>query len=97
MALNVGEAVDLIELLCKGVDPLLAGNHELVRKIMDMKLKEFAHRTGILETKSTRTSVADQQEYELPSDSLHVSKVVFDDYKCVKISFSQVEEMQGKA
>ena len=97
MSLNIGAAVDLIELMCKGVDPKLSGNHELVRQLMNMKLREFADRTGVLETQSTATSVADQQEYELPADKIHVKKVVFDDYKAHKITFDQVEELQGKA
>jgi hypothetical protein len=97
MAMSVENAVASIELICRGVDPELSSNPELIREILNKKLAEFAHKTGILESKATIASVADQQEYELPADCLHVSKVVFDDYKAVKISFSQVEEMQGKA
>jgi len=97
MSLNVGVAVDLIEKMCSGVDPKLSGNHELVRQLINMKLREFADQTGILETKATISSVADQQEYELPADCLHVSKVLYDDYKCDKINFDQVEDLQGKS
>lgn len=97
MSLNIGKAVDLIELMCKNVDPLLSRNHELVRQLINMKLREFADETGILETSATISSVADQQEYQLPADCLHVSKVKYDDYKIGKILFSQVEEMQGKS
>ena len=97
MAMSIGRAVDAIELMCKGVDPMLASNHEFVREILNKKLAEFANRTGVLSSKATIDSVADQQEYELPSDCLHVSKVVFDDYKAHKITFAQIEEMQGQA
>jgi len=97
MSMSVGKAVDTIELMVRNVDPNLSSNPELIREILNNKLKEFAQRTGILETKATISSVADQQEYELPADCLHVSKVVFDDYKAYKIRFAQIEEMQGKA
>lgn len=95
MSLNVGRAIDLIEYFCKNVDPEITSNHELVRQILNMKLRDFADRTGILETKSTISSVADQQEYELPADCLHISKVVYDDYKAAKITFDQIEELLG--
>ena len=96
MSLSIGRAVDLIELYCKGVDPLLSRNHELVRQILNMKLREFADRTGILETKATISSVASQQEYQLPADCLHITNVIYDDYKAGKIIRKQVEELQGK-
>jgi len=94
--MNVGRLTNLIELYCRGVDPLLSANHELVRDIMNMKLKEFAARTGIIESKSSITSVANQQEYELPADKTHVKYVFYDDYKAKKINFIQSKELAGK-
>jgi len=96
MSISIGKALDLVELLCKNVDPALSSNHELFRDILNMKLREFAADTGILETKATISSVADQQEYQLPSDKIHVKLVYFDDYKADKITFEQVAELQGK-
>ena len=97
MSMSIGDAVHTIELMCKGVDPVLSSNHELIREIMNKKMAEFAARTGVLETSATIASVADQQEYELPADKVHVKKVVFDDYKAHKITFDQVEELQGQS
>lgn len=95
MSLNVGRFIDLIELYCRGVNPELAKNKELIRDIMNIKLREFAHRTGILETKATISSVADQEEYELPADCLHVKDVIYDDHRAYKINHKQVKDLAG--
>ena len=95
MAISIGRASNLIELYCQGVDPLYSRNHELIRDLINMKMREFANRTGILETSATISSVADQQEYELPADKLHITKVLYDDYLAKKITFGQVEILKG--
>jgi hypothetical protein len=94
--LNVGKACDLIELLCQNVDPKFSGNKELIRDLLNIKLREFCDRTGIIESKSSISSVASTQEYELPTDCLHVTQVIYDDYKARKISHAQVKELEGK-
>lgn len=94
MSTSIGRAVDLIELMCSNVNPALSENHELVRKLINMKLKEFAAKTGILESRSTITTVANQQEYELPEDSLNITLVDFDGKECQKIIFNQVNELK---
>ncbi len=94
--MNIGRLSNLIELYCKGVDPELTGNHELIRDLINLKMKDFAHKTGILESSATISSVASQQEYELPADNLHIKNVFYDDYKARKITFLQSKELAGK-
>lgn len=97
MATSVGRLCDLIEIYARNVDPKLSGNKELIRKIINMKLKEFSNRTGLLSSSATRLSIADQTEYELPEDCLHVTDVIFDDYRAYKIHFEDVKNMQDQA
>ena len=93
-ALSIGRMVDLIELMCRGVDPSLSSNHELVRDIINLKLKDFAQRTGALETSATISSIASQKEYELPADKLHVKFVYYDDSEAKKITHKTALEMK---
>jgi len=91
--MNAGTAARLIELYASGADPKLTGNHELVRELLNQKLKEFAARTGAFETKASISSVANQQEYELPADKIHVKMVKYDSYKAYKITYVQSVEL----
>lgn len=93
---NVGKIVDYIELLAgkAGVNRD-SMERELLYEIINSKAKEFASDTGILETFSTINTVANQQEYELPSDKLNVGKVLIDGLKVHKITFNQIEELSG--
>jgi len=97
MSISVGRATNLIELWCKGVDPQLSGNHELIREIMNMKLRDFAHKTAVIESKATISSVASQTEYELPVDADHIKHVFYDDYEAEKITFLESKELASKA
>jgi len=96
MALNVGKARNLVELFCQNVDPTYSSNPELIRDLLNIKLREFCDRTGILESKATISSVASTSEYELPIDCLHVKDVIYDDYRARKITHRQVKELEGK-
>lgn len=93
--MNIGRARGLIELLCQNVDPLYSRNPELVRDLLNIKLREFADRTGILESSATISSISGTQEYELPADCLHVKDVIYDGYRANKITHRQVRELQG--
>jgi len=84
---------DLIKLYCKGVDPQISDNHELIRDIMNLKFKELASKTGALETSATISSVASQKEYQLPADNVHVKYVYYDDYEATKITHKQALEL----
>ena len=91
MALNVGKARELVELwVGKDLNP------ELFRELLNIKLRDFCNRSGVLETSATLTSVADTQEYELPSDCLHVKDVIYDSYRAHKINFWDVKEIKGE-
>ncbi|MBU2249872.1 MAG: hypothetical protein KKD77_24210, partial [Gammaproteobacteria bacterium] len=94
MSLNVGKVCDLMELYAgqAGVakDRL---NRVLLREIINIKLRDFCRRTGILSSKWTISSVASQQEYQLPSDCIHVTKCNFDSYEAFKTMFEEVDEM----
>lgn len=96
MAYSVGQACDLIELFAGragvGKDKI---NRELTWKLLNVKAHELARRSGVLTTKSTISSVADQQEYELPSDVIHINKVNYDDYEAHKITFDDVDRLSG--
>ncbi len=90
--LNVGRARELCELYVgKDINP------ELFRELLNVKLREFANKTGILESSATLNSAADTQEYELPADCLHVKDVIYDDYRAHKIDLWKVKELQGKS
>lgn len=93
MAISTGKMADLIALYCRGVDPLLAENHELIRDIMNLKLKEVAGSTGALETSATISSVSGQKEYQLPADNVHVKYVYYDDFEAHKITHKQALEL----
>lgn len=96
MAFNVGNLRNQIELYAG-----LAGvakdkiKPELVYMVINQKMREFISKTGVLSTKAEIDTVADQQEYELPDNCIHITKVVFDDYRADKILFEQVEEIAG--
>jgi len=90
--LNAGKMHDLIEMYV-GHDL----NPKLTREIFNLKLREFSARTGVLESSSTISSVADTQEYELPIDAIHIKDVIYDGYRAHKIQFWQVKAIQGKA
>lgn len=96
MALNIGKARSMIELMAQGVDKLYSQNPQLVRDLINLKLREFCDRTGILESKATISSVNGTSEYELPIDCLHVREVHFDEYRANKITHDQVIELKGQ-
>ena len=90
--LNMGTARQMMELYVgKRVSP------ELAREVMNIVLREFAAETGVLTSKATLSSVADQMEYELPLDCLHVRDVIYDDYRAHKIQHWHVKELEGKS
>ena len=66
---------------------------ELIREIINLKMRDFASRTHVLESKSTVSSVADQQEYELPSDAVHIKECHVDGYRATKIIYEQEAEI----
>jgi len=89
--LNVGKARELCELYVgKDINP------ELFREVLNIKLRDFANKTGVLESMSSINSAADTQEYELPSDCLHVKDVIYDNYRAFKIDFWKVQELKGQ-
>ena len=89
--LNVGKARELCELLVKkDVNP------ELFWEIMNIKLREFADKTGVLASSATLNSVASTDEYQLPSDCLHVSDVIYDGYRAQKATIDLQKELAGK-
>ena len=89
--LNVGKARELCELLVKkDVNPVLFW------ELMNIKLREFADRTGVLESSATLNSVASTYDYQLPSDCLHVSDVIYDGYRAQKATTELVKELAGK-
>jgi len=94
MPFNVGTLSELMELYAgkAGVtkDRL---NPVLVRQVILHKLRDFASRAHVLESKATIESVADQQEYELPSDVIHIKEVHFDGARATKIIYEQEAEI----
>ena len=95
--MNAGDAVRLIELYARGADPKLTGNHELVRQLLNEKLKDFAQKTGSWESSATISSVSGQQEYELPADKVHVSYVEYDSYEAHKITFQDSKSLKEQS
>ena len=70
-------------------------NPVFLRDIANLMLRDFVEKTRCISTKATIDSVADQQEYELPDDFLHMKDVVFDDYRANKITYDNVIEILG--
>ena len=97
MALTVSKVRDLMELYAgqAGVTKDRI-NPVLLLELINLKQKEFCRDTGILTSKWTLTSVADQQEYQLPSDCLQVTKCTFDGYLAYPATFDEVERLSGE-
>jgi hypothetical protein len=92
---NVGTICDLVEVYAgQGGVNRDRVNRRLLWKLLNLKMQEFARRTGILEKKSTITTTADQAEYELPDDVLHVRYVDFDGSRAHKATHDQVKILQ---
>lgn len=90
--LNVSKARELCELYVgRDINPVLFW------ELLNMQLRDFADKTGVLESTATIDSVADTQEYQLPSDCLHVKEVIYDDFKAYKITYAQVQEIKEQA
>jgi len=70
-------------------------NPEFLRDIANLILRDFVEKTRCISTKAEIDSVADQQEYELPDDFLHMREVIFDDYRAHKITKENVIEILG--
>lgn len=70
-------------------------NPKFLRDIINLQARDFCNRTRCLSTKATISSVASTQEYQLPDDFLHMKEVVFDDYRCDKITKENVIEILG--
>uniref|UniRef100_A0A6M3L230 Uncharacterized protein n=1 Tax=viral metagenome TaxID=1070528 RepID=A0A6M3L230_9ZZZZ len=88
--LDIGSARQLCELwVGHSINP------EHFRELLNIQARDFCDRTKVLETKSTISSVADTQEYELPSDCLHVKDVIYDGVRANKITHWQVQEFKG--
>lgn len=94
MPFNVGTIRDLVELYAgqggvnrERIPP------KLVHRVINFKLQEFSRRTGALSSKITRKTVADQQEYELGPDVVHITKVNFDGSEAHKILFKDVDRI----
>jgi hypothetical protein len=97
MAFNAGTLADLMELYSgKGGVNRDKIPRRLLRQIINMKLQEFARRSGCLSSKITRQTVADQQEYELGSDVVNVREVHFDNYLAYKIRFGDIIYLEDK-
>lgn len=98
MSLNVGKVHDLVELYVgkAGADSTQRVNPVLVRELINVKLRDFVARSGCLESTWTINSVASTQEYELPTTTLHVREVVYDDYRAYKLIHEQVNEKKGR-
>jgi hypothetical protein len=70
-------------------------NPVLLREIINIKLKEFVNRTGLVSSKYTIHTEADKAEYTLPSSVISVDEVHVDGYRAIKILFEQVAVLQG--
>jgi len=96
MPFNMGSLTDLMEMQAG-----LAGvnkdriNPVFLRDIVNLMLRDFCEKTRCVSTKATINSVANQQEYELPDDFLHMKEVIFDDYRVDKITHENVVEILG--
>lgn len=92
--LDLGKVCDMIELYAEsaGVTRI---NRVLAREVINMKLREFVRETGILTSKWTLSSVANQYEYQLPTGIYHVEKCNFDDYEAYKTTFEAKDELAG--
>lgn len=66
-------------------------NRDLIFEVINSRLKDFTSRTGVLETSSTISTVANQQEYELPNNRSDLKIVTIDGLRTHKISFDQVD------
>lgn len=93
---NVGTLSDLIEVYAgqAGVNRSKI-NRRLIWDLINIKVKEFARRTGIQTSKATIETVADQAEYELGSDVGQVLYVDFDECRINKITHDTVRLLQG--
>lgn len=96
MAFNTGTIADLMELYAgqAGVNRDKIPR-KLLRQIINLKLKEFARRSGVLSSKNTIVSIANKQEYEMTPDVIHVTKVNFDGSIAHKIRFEEVDEIKN--
>ena len=96
MALDVGKIHDIVELYVgdkSGGSGRL--NRVLVREVINIKLREFIRNTGILTSKWTVASTANQMEYQLPSGCYSVTKCNFDGYEAHKTTFSAKDSLAG--
>lgn len=102
MPFNVGTLCDMAEMYIgeAGVDNT-APNRELLWRILNMKLNDFASRTGVLQSKATlTTSDADgdgsvDSEYELPDSNMKVRYVDFNSLRIEKTTHEKVRLLQG--
>ena len=97
MALDsVTRLADYIELIVGKAGPNRdVVDRDFIYEVINSKAKDFAARTGILETSATILTVADQVEYELPSDKTLITKVTIDTLQVHKITFDQLERLRG--
>lgn len=97
MPFNAGKVCDLVEVMAGQVgvnrDKI---SRRLLWELLNLKIREIARRAGISESKSTIETVANQAEYELPTDVLHVKYVDFDSYRIHKATHEQVRYLQDQ-
>ena len=97
MALNnIGRLVDYIELIAgKAGINRDSINREHIYEIVNSKMQELASDTGIFETSATINTIANQSEYDLPSDRTRIDKVTLDGLQVHKLNFKDLERLQG--
>jgi len=101
---NVGEIIDLIEMYAGNAGVNGEGiSKDLMKKMINFKLRDFANRTFQSENKVTLTTGDDDgdglvdQEYELPQGVIHTRKVNVDGTIAVKIVFEDVDKFKERA
>lgn len=64
---------------------------KLLNEIINLKLGEFGRRTGTIASKNSFTTASGTQEYELPTDFVHMTKLNYDGSLAYKIHFEDVD------
>ena len=67
---------------------------ELYRYMSDAEM-ELASLVNCTETTATDTSVADQREYDRPSDAINIERVTWNSVKLKKINLTDLDNLEG--
>ena len=93
---NVGRMADYIEMLAgKAGINRDSINREHIYEIINSKMQELASDTGAFETSATINTIANQSEYDLPSDRTRIDKITLDGLQIHKLLFKDLERLQG--